>query len=175
MIETPDWLAQLGPATRACLLSGASKESDPYPVMPTPAPSDWLAEADAIIDARLAAVALRMLDDTGASGDPSVQNAKDRYLPAARALAYETMAVTLGAKGALGALNDHGIPFVVVKGPSMARFYPRADLRPFSDIDIVVPERHFPTAYKIVRAIGYRRARRARSPGRGSTDSALKE
>jgi hypothetical protein len=45
------------------------------------------------------------------------------------------------------ALDREEIPFMVVKGPVMAEVvYPRNDLRPYDDVDLVVPRRRFADA-----------------------------
>ena len=160
MNRIPNWLTDIGPAMRACLSSAMTD----IHTLEAPKPSDWRDEAPLIIGARLAPVAAQLLTHANASADRDVQEAKDLFIPAARMLVLRSMAIEAGARRALSALADSGIPFVVIKGPAVARFHPDAELRPFSDIDIVVPERLFTTAYAIVRAKGYQSATGSQQP-----------
>ncbi len=55
------------------------------------------------------------------------------------------------------AFADHSIPLIVLKGPALGRlYYPAPELRPSSDIDLLVNPRDFIVARKLLEGIGYR-------------------
>jgi len=54
-------------------------------------------------------------------------------------------------------LNDESVPWLVVKGPALAEhLYPRIDLRPYSDLDLVIQPTAFPEAIRTLEGTGYR-------------------
>ncbi|MBV9359315.1 MAG: nucleotidyltransferase family protein [Chloroflexi bacterium] len=54
-----------------------------------------------------------------------------------------------------GAFATEGIPLIVLKGPVLApALYPGAIFRPFSDIDVLVPEAHVERAAELIEACG---------------------
>jgi hypothetical protein len=56
----------------------------------------------------------------------------------------------------LAALRDAGIPVIVLKGPVLARtLYPSPALRPYSDVDLTVPEASVAAAGAVLRAAGF--------------------
>jgi hypothetical protein len=56
------------------------------------------------------------------------------------------------------ALGRAGVPAMVIKGADFAyRLYPRSCLRPFRDIDLLVPRRAIERAEDVLEALGYRR------------------
>ncbi len=59
----------------------------------------------------------------------------------------------------LGLLEAHGIPALPYKGPALAAcLYDNVALREFSDLDILVRERHLPAAAELLASRGYRPA-----------------
>jgi hypothetical protein len=56
----------------------------------------------------------------------------------------------------LAVLRDAGVPVIVLKGPVLARtLYPSPTLRPYSDIDLTVPEASVAAAGDVLRAAGF--------------------
>ena len=79
----------------------------------------------------------------------------------------QSSAAEFNTASALTCLEEAGIPFVVMKGPTMAVLYKTRWWRPFSDIDIMVPRRAFrATVDRLQRTLGYREAARNRMPRR---------
>ncbi|MHB1582469.1 MAG: nucleotidyltransferase family protein [Acidimicrobiales bacterium] len=119
----------------------------------------WVDELGALRAARLSQVALRLLAETdgdrrGAEGLDEVRV----FLEAeARGLACQAMAAEAVAGAALRRLIDLGIPVLVIKGPAVARFHPEPGLRPYQDVDVVVPPRSFGAALAGLRELGYER------------------
>lgn len=56
---------------------------------------------------------------------------------------------------AIEALNERGIGAVVAKGPGIATYYPSPELRPFSDIDLLIPSRSFGQGLSILQSLGF--------------------
>ncbi len=53
-------------------------------------------------------------------------------------------------------LLEAGLPVIVLKGCDFAdRLYPHPSLRPFTDVDLLVPERVLPQARQVFKAMGY--------------------
>ncbi len=52
-------------------------------------------------------------------------------------------------------LTDNGIRFAVSKGPGIAAHYPHPRLRPFGDIDLLLPERDFARARTLLERAGW--------------------
>jgi hypothetical protein len=127
-------------------------------------PADWQVEAPQIVGARLAPVALRALARTLPAADPGKPSLADIYRPAARLQTAYSMAVEAGSRGALSLLVESDVPFVVIKGPAVARFHDDPTLRMFSDIDVVVPAPHFLRAYNILSSHGYGRSPDSQPP-----------
>jgi hypothetical protein len=65
------------------------------------------------------------------------------------------------------------IPVVVLKGEIFAdHLYPRPDLRPFGDVDLLVPQRDFPRAQRVMSAAGFRLSKPDLKHGGGYGQSA---
>jgi hypothetical protein len=100
-----------------------------------------------------ALVADRLL---GADGTPPEWRAT--LLECARRRAAADLAATPGLRTALAALDDAGCRPLVVKGAHLAYTrYPRSDLRPRSDSDVIVPASAREGAERVLLSIGYRR------------------
>ncbi len=57
---------------------------------------------------------------------------------------------------AVSALEDARIPFYIIKGPAVAlEFYRPGDLRPYTDIDIVIPFNSFSDANAVLNDLGF--------------------
>ena len=60
------------------------------------------------------------------------------------------------AREAVSALLGAAVPVVVLKGADFAdRLYPRAVLRPFTDVDLMIPERAASAADRVMEQLGY--------------------
>jgi len=66
---------------------------------------------------------------------------------------------TSHARGTLGAMNRAGIIPIVIKGLQLQRMvYPKSELRPTSDLDIIVDEKEqYFTALDVMKSLCYRR------------------
>jgi hypothetical protein len=105
-----------------------------------------------IADQRLAALALRLLSENHIRL-PDHQMAALRSSHFARSAT--TLEVVTGTLPMIRAMSERGIPFVISKGPGIALAYPKTNERPFSDIDILVPKRHFASAQRLLISHGY--------------------
>jgi len=148
-------VAKLGPAVRSCLLSGSGEEARVHA-----GAADWERELDAIIAGQLSAIALRSIRAAGV-GSPAVLDVLKHH---AMALAVRSMRVEAATAGALRCLHDDDLPFAVVKGPAVARFYDEPGVRPFSDFDLLVSPRSFGRARRLLVDAGYVREPSARQP-----------
>jgi hypothetical protein len=146
----------VGPATRACITAGAKASFS----APTDTP-DWRLEARVIVDSRLSEIATSLLDASSLDLPPDL----DQYFRArSRIDAMRTLRVEATATRALRRLHEKSIPFLVIKGPAVARFHARPDTRPYTDIDLVVPPRYFTFAARELSELGYRQDGRGRPP-----------
>jgi len=60
------------------------------------------------------------------------------------------------ARELTGRLHEAGLPALVVKGCDFAdRLYSHPSLRPFTDVDLLVPERSLPETRQVFKALGY--------------------
>ena len=140
-------LPSLGPATVAALFHGV--EGGIAPPLDSGA---WAHDADTIVKQRLAGLALLSADSSKVALSSATLSRLNqaRGIETARCLMIEAAAVT-----ALGALEDAGIPLVVTKGPAVALAYPHASLRPFFDVDALVPPDRFEEAFRILDRLGF--------------------
>ena len=144
---SPRLLPSLGPATVAALFHGVDGGTTP-PVDP----SAWARDADTIVGQRLAGLALLSAESSSVNLTSATRDrlSQARGIETARCLMIEAAAVV-----ALQALEDAGIPLVVTKGPAVAQAYPHASLRPFFDVDSLVPPDRFEEAFGILRRLGF--------------------
>ncbi len=66
-----------------------------------------------------------------------------------------TLGVVAGTIPVIRAMSERGIPFAISKGPGIALAYPNANERPFGDIDVLVPKRHFLSAQRLLASHAY--------------------
>jgi hypothetical protein len=60
------------------------------------------------------------------------------------------------AQELVGRLLETGLPVIILKGCDFAdRLYPHPSLRPFTDVDLLVPEQVVPETRQVFRALGY--------------------
>lgn len=145
----PSALTGLGPAVRSCLVWGAG--GAPPPAADDPA---WERDAEVIVGAKLAAVALAAMADAGGRPNAEVHG---RFRSSAVAWALRTMATEAACASALRGLAEEAVPFVVVKGPAVARFHPAPDTRPYLDVDVVVPPASYRRVVERLGDAGFRR------------------
>lgn len=75
---------------------------------------------------------------------------RDFYVAAARAMVAERR-----LEGVLGALEAAGVQALVIKGPTLASLYPDPALRPYGDLDVLVPRTRLDDAEGALRELGY--------------------
>ena len=122
---------------------------------------DWRLEALVIANNRLSEVASSVL---GASS-LNLPTGLDQYFrERSRIDAMRTLRVEATATPALRRLHEKGIPFLVIKGPAVARFHARPSTRPYTDIDLMVPPRYYNYAARELSELGYRQDSRGRPP-----------
>ena len=141
---------QLGEATTAALFFGVEGAS-----LNPVGPDIWREELPSIVNHRLAGLALAAARATGVDLDPktlsSLQQTHTREC--ARVLVIEARAIEVA-----DALRARGIAQVVTKGPGIARAYPDPSMRPFGDIDVLVPQDRFDPALRTLSGLGFREA-----------------
>ncbi|MGQ0432031.1 MAG: nucleotidyltransferase family protein [Microthrixaceae bacterium] len=135
----------LGAATAATLLLDFAPTVSP----PT---GDWREELPHIVDQRLAATALRLIRERALPVDPDVLTALQE---SAFGWAVHMQTITVAGAEALDLLERERIPFVVTKGPTIARLYASVMERPFIDLDVLVHPNAFGRAVRALKAEGY--------------------
>jgi Uncharacterised nucleotidyltransferase len=135
---------------------------DYAPVKSDDVASRWLdSEIATIGEQRLAALALRLLSEN------HIRLPEDQ-MAALRSSHFSRSATTLGVVAGtlptLRAMSEHGIPFVISKGPGIALAYASLNERPFNDIDILVPKRHFSPTQRLLASHGYSEDARNSTP-----------
>ena len=149
MSRTP-LFPEIGPATAAALFQGVPGA----PAVPTD-PQVWEEELPAIVFDRLAGLALT----AASNGNVSLPAASfDRLRQESAHRSASVLMVEERAIAVTDALRTNGIPLVITKGPGIARAYPDRSLRPFSDIDILVPQPRFNEAAAIMLSLGFHEA-----------------
>lgn len=141
-----DLLPPLGRATFRALFHGVEGGPEGSEA------SEWARDAHEIVHHRLAGLALAAAQVDGVQLDPTTEShlQQQRDTDIVRSLAAE-----VAAPAAIQALRDAGIPSVITKGPGIARAYPLPSLRPFRDIDILVPSARFDAAKRVLRQLGF--------------------
>lgn len=143
----PRLFPDLGPVTAGVLFHGV-------PGAPSP-PFDlatWEKESPVLIAEGLAGMALSAIGQ-----DPGVLERVATTLKGAhRAEIAMSRVAEAWAPEVLDHLHRDGIQAVVVKGPVVARLYPEARLRPFEDMDILVPPKWFRSAMGSLSRAGFR-------------------
>ena len=139
-------LPLVGPLVHAVLFYDFLKpEFDPDSV-------DWDSELLVIIGQRLAAVAQRMLRDLDVLPP---EDAARRLQDAVFRWTEVTCIASARSSDDLTMLSREGIDFVVTKGPGIASVAGRLAERPYSDIDIFVPDEQYEAAQKLLLERGY--------------------
>jgi hypothetical protein len=137
-----DPLTDLGPVAIACLQAGLPT-SRRATIQPDALAMEWRD----VVSEGLAAVALRVLDECGLDENSPVRKrlASVAMLQEMRSLSADALLEHL-----CDLFGEASLPFVVIKGPAVARFHPQGWPRPYSDIDILVEPRHFREAMKLL-------------------------
>lgn len=136
-----------GPVTAAALFHGV----DGAPQAPTD-PRAWDDELEVVLQQRLSGLALAHAEHVGVqlSAETRSRLHEAHQANVARALAVESTAVKV-----LDLLGSRSIPVVVTKGPGVAMTYPDPSLRPYGDIDVLVPSDRFTEAMTSLARIGF--------------------
>lgn len=150
VVEQTHTSLELGPAARWCLTAGII---DPEP--PVPSVEAFRAERDLILREGLAPVALR------AFGEERNDSAGVAFRDATFRGHLRVMSVDVAGAAYLTTLAQAGIPYVLIKGPAIARLHPAGWPRLYSDIDIVVPKRNFLQAVNYSHADGFEYSERS--------------
>jgi len=119
-----------GPLVRA-IVSGAPGTHPPPPVES----HHWNDELSIVVEANLAPAALQLLREAPGRPDPLVL---ERLTSATYEASVISLRVEAAAIVALRQFRANAIPYVIVKGPAVGRYYSSALLRPYTDIDLVV-------------------------------------
>ena len=143
-------LPHLGEATRAALFFG-TEGAPPVPLDP----SVWRQELLVLTGRRLAGLALAAVEHANVELDIDSLKALHRSQAqrAAKALMVEAHAIEVA-----DAFGSERIPYVVTKGPGIARTYPDVSMRPFEDIDMLVPPSRFTSALEQLSSLGFQPA-----------------
>ena len=148
-------LPRLSPSVDAALFDDF--RSSPR-ATPLPCTDDDIAT---LTQQRLSAVALRL----AAAGRLQLTALQVASL---RAATFATTALSLAiinaSRQGLDALCAGGIPFAISKGPGLALAGYHPSERPFLDLDLLVPPRHFRHAFAILASLGYEEAMDSRPP-----------
>lgn len=146
--ELPSIFPKLSPVVERLVLypgSGTSRIDCPA--------EQWLVELDAIVDNRLAAVALRAARE----GNIHLPGEAMRRLRAsAFGLVSAAQAAIKATAPVLAEFERRGIDSLVIKGPGIARLYRWSVERPYSDVDLLVRPSQFWVALDVVRELGFR-------------------
>lgn len=149
----------LATALAATGLAGSRLE---YPEQPLGG-AQWLQLLRVVKAERLSGLALRAVQR---GTMPATQDQRD-----ALGVAHvESMSVAVMLERhllhAVAALDDSSIPSRVLKGPAVAHLvYPEPGMRPFNDIDMLVPASQFDAAVEVLGAAGFERRRQPLAPG----------
>lgn len=122
-------------------------------VISPPLTADMLVEEFRVIVSEGLAPSAAMLTSKGAVAvDAPIRKVLSRVALAqhARTLAAEVVVPSLVEQ-----LIDADIPFVIIKGPAVARLYPAGWARTFNDIDVLVQPRQFERAMALLLRRGY--------------------
>lgn len=125
---------EIGPVSEAVLFHGV-----PGAPLPPTDPASWERELPVLLAEGLAGMALAAID----GGADRLRGVADALRDAHRAEIAMSRVAEAWAPLVLEHLRRDGVPTVVVKGPVVAQFYPESRLRPFEDIDVLVPPERF--------------------------------
>lgn len=112
-------------------------------------PTDWVAVGDL---ARQHGVASLLYWQAGHHIPAKVREGlqRDFYVAAARAMVAERRLASV-----LETLEAASVPALVIKGPAIAAWYPDPALRPYGDLDVLVPRTQLDEAVGALEGLGY--------------------
>jgi hypothetical protein len=116
---------------------------------------DWNALIAAAAEHNLMPLVWRNLEACAGEALPPAwaQRLRQEFL----ANSYRNLALTAELFRVLAALEDHGVSATPYKGPVLAaQVYGDISLREFSDLDILIPQRHIVLAHHALIALGFR-------------------
>lgn len=114
--------------------------------------SQWEAAVPEIVAQRLAFPAFERVGRANDDAPNELVSALREAVVDSSLVPARVMAKTAPA---LAAMNENGLPFLVFKGPTVARLHPRYSSRSFGDIDILVDPSDFATSMGVLEAIGF--------------------
>jgi Uncharacterised nucleotidyltransferase len=69
----------------------------------------------------------------------------------------QNLSVDLVTAEVVGALRNHDVRTILLKGPTFARWlYPERDVRPYADVDLLLARKDLPTARAVLAGLGFR-------------------
>ena len=123
--------------------------------------NQWRAESPILIGQGLAGVALRMLRHHSVEAPADiVRDLENAHFDAVTS----TFQMLQSTGPVLEQMRSRGIPFLVSKGPGIARAYEPASERTFSDLDILVRPRDFTSTLRLLEQVGYRERQETSQP-----------
>ncbi len=114
--------------------------------------SKWDAAVPEIVAQRLALPAFERVGRSNAHAPMELVSALREAVVDSSLVPVRVMASTAPA---LATMNEQGLPYLVFKGPTVARLHPRYSSRSFSDIDILVDAPDFATSMGVLESIGF--------------------
>ena len=142
----PNIFPSIGPVTRIVLFTDFTPPGEP------PTANNWREECDTLVEHGLAGVALRTIRQYSL-GVPSV------VLSELQRANFDAMASTIEvvrrSRQGMELLAAAKIPFVITKGPGIARESSTLSDRPFIDLDLVVHPSNFDQSREILDSLGY--------------------
>jgi hypothetical protein len=115
-------------------------------------PDDWARDLHVIVHHRLSGLALAAASADGTKLDQRTETLLKQVRDTD---VVRSMGLEAAAPAAVDRLREAGVSAVVTKGPGIAGTYPQAALRPFRDIDILVPKGRFIRARGALEAMGF--------------------
>jgi len=115
-------------------------------------PASWQRELPTLIEEGLAGLAIGALDRSQATIEPAL---REQLIDVHRAEIVMSRVAQAWAPEAVSRLHADAVDAVVVKGPAVAMFYPRPGLRPFEDVDVLVPRERFRIAMHALALDGF--------------------
>ncbi len=114
--------------------------------------SQWAAAVPEIVAQRLALPAFERVGRSNAHAPMELVSALREAVVDSSLVPVRVMASTAPA---LATMNERGLPYLVFKGPTVARLHPRYSSRSFSDIDVLVDAPDFATSMGVLESVGF--------------------
>jgi hypothetical protein len=155
--EFPNIFPEIGPVTRNILF--ADFNDGPAGFNDTA----WECEYEAILRHGLAGVAERVIREHSLALPDKIRESFQKAHFDSMAMTSTIVRQSLGGLEALASAN---VPFVVTKGPGIARAGVTLSDRPFVDLDVLVPPSSFGRAHDALASVGYQAASTSEQPWR---------